>query len=195
MCPNLSDHLTHSLSAHELLDPSLRAGVERSNPWALYCAWVVDWILAYTFVSLAYSSWMQFLGPLGLKHIPLGSETIFSNYGLYLKLALTPLIFAAGQFLALALHSKSFGMRLFKHEVAAPLLSSQLLYACGATVSLALLGLPVLNTWLDQLAGTQTTSEEYERWALHFVSVDVAAPINLLTELAPSDETTWKQAA
>lgn len=195
MCPKLSDHLTHSLAPHELLDPSLRAGVERTNPWALYCAWVVDWVLAYAVVSLAYSSWMQFLAPLGLEHIPRVSESVFSTYGLHLKLALTPVIFAAGQFVALALHSKSFGMRLFKHEVSAPTVSSQLLYAGGATVSVALLGLPVLNAWVDELARTQTTSEDYERWALHFVPGDATAPVNLLTELATDDEPTWKQAA
>lgn len=196
MPPKLVDHLKRSLAPEALLDPSLRAGVERSNPWALYCAWVADWVLAGVLVAIAANAWGEFFDPLGLRYVPAYSESLLSNYLLALQIVLVPLTFACLQFVALALHSRTFGMRLFRHSVDTHGLRSQALYALGATVSLAALGLPVLKAWIDPFAGTETTSEEYQRWALHYVPAETAAPINLLSDVATSDDVPdWKHAA
>lgn len=182
MAPKLTDYLKVSISEFVLLDPSLRGAPEEVNPWAVYCAWAFDWILAYVFVSMAVNAWSAFLAPLGMSELPGESTKVFSTYSMYLKLAITPLVYFAISFVGISLNGMTPGLKLFKHSIHAPTSKDAALHAFASTVSLAAFGLPLLNSWIDQFSFCETTSHQYERWALSYQEVVATIPVNLVDQ-------------
>jgi hypothetical protein len=193
MSPKLTDHLKVSINEFVLLDPSLRGSPEEVNPWAVYCAWAFDWILAYVFVSLAVNAWSAFLSPLGMDELPLESTQLLTTYSQYLKLAMTPLVYLTISFVGISLNGMTPGLKIFKHAIQAHGSKEAALHAFASTVSLAAFGLPILNSWVDQFSFCETTSHHYTHWFMNYQQVILETPVNLV-EMAQANEE-WDQAA
>lgn len=193
MSPKLTDHLKVSIHEYVLLDPSLRGAPEEVNPWAVYCAWALDWILAYVFVSMAVNAWSSFLAPLGMNELPSDSTKVFTTYSLYLKLALTPLVYFTISFVGISLNGMTPGLKIFKHSIHAHNSKEAALHAFASTVSIAVFGLPMLNKWIDQFSFCETASHHYTRWAMSYQELSFESPISLVDEVQVDEK--WDQAA
>lgn len=193
MSPKLTDHLKVSIHEYVLLDPSLRGAPEEVNPWAVYCAWVLDWILAYVFVSMAVNAWSAFLAPLGFAELPSESAKLLSTYSQYLKVAITPLVYFTISFVGISLNGMTPGLKIFKHSIHAHDSKEAALHAFASTVSLAAFGLPLLNSWVDQFSFCETTSHNYTQWFMSYQQVILETPVNLV-EIA-QENVEWDQAA
>lgn len=166
MSPRLVDHLQHSLNSRQLMDPSMRRAPEQLNPWAVFCAWCVDWFVAYAFAAIAVNAWMSFVGPLGLDRLPSDARFMVSAYGERMSLILAPVFFFSMSFLGILFNNMTPGLRLFKHRVEHSTVKSSLLWSWASTVSIAVAGMPLLTSWLDLIASTETRSEYHHAWAL-----------------------------
>jgi hypothetical protein len=183
MAPRLVDHLTQSLDPKLLVEPVFRHAPQKTNSWAFYCAWVVDWVFAIAAAKLATSSWMDFVGPLGLSKLPGNATELISQYQTLATLVLAPLFFFTMSFFGVLFQSKTLGMRLFSHRVEAHTLNEAVLWAWTSTVSAVLLGYPLLTEWLDQVAMTSTSSDRYQHWLYSRPVFQLEpAPVNVLLE-------------
>jgi len=135
MSPRLVDHLQHSLNSRQLMDPSMRRAPEQLNPWAVFCAWCVDWFVAYAFAAIAVNAWMSFVGPLGLDRLPTDARFMVSAYGERMSLILAPVIFFSMSFLGILFNNMTPGLRLFKHRVEHSTVKSSLLWSWASTLS------------------------------------------------------------
>ncbi len=164
MSLKLTDHLTHKITGVQLLDPGLRPAPAKLNPWALFCAWCFDWALALMAAHLSVSAWLGFMRPLGLAALPPEAHDVILAYSGAMRLILIPVFFFSLNFLGIALHGMTPGLRAFKHRVDSADLTTSLYWALGATVSSVALGMPVMNSWLDQFAGSETLSHRHHYW-------------------------------
>jgi hypothetical protein len=166
MSLRLIDHLENSLTPRQLMDQAARPAPEQLNPWAMLCAWCVDWVIAFTLANIAVGAWMGFMGPLGLNNLPSGAKAIVTAYTERTGLILAPIFFFTMNFVGIMFHSMTPGQRLFKHRVESQSIASSLLWSWASTVSLVTLGMPLLTNWLDRGAATETRSEQHHRWVL-----------------------------
>ena len=181
MSLRLIDHLETSLTPRQLMDQAARPAPVQVNPWAMLCAWCVDWVIAFTLANVAVGAWMGFMGPLGLDNLPSGARSIITAYTERTGLILAPIFFFTMNFIGIMFHSMTAGQRLFKHRVESQSIVSSLLWSWASTVSLAALGMPLLTDWLDRGAVTETRSEQHHQWLLNRgARVETGAP-NLLT--------------
>jgi hypothetical protein len=164
MSLRLIDHLETSLSPRQLMDQAARPAPEQLNPWAMLCAWCVDWVIAFTLASIAVNAWMGFMGPLGLDNLPSSAKALVTAYTERTSLILGPLFFFSLNFFGVMFHGMTAGQRLFKHRVESQSIANSLVWAWASTVSIAVLGLPMLTNWLDRLAATETHSEQHHLW-------------------------------
>ena len=183
MAPRLVDHLSQSLHPKVLVEPVFQRAPQKTNQWAFYCAWVVDWVLAVAFAKLAVASWMGFFAPLGLAKLPPDATYLIGQYQSLTSLVLAPLFFFSMSFFGVLFQSKTIGMRLFSHRVEAHTLNDAALWAWTSTVSVALLGYPLLTDWPDRVALTTTTSDRYQHWLYaRPVFYLEESPVNVLTK-------------
>ena len=54
-------------------------------------------------------------------------------------------------------------------------------------VSPVLMGIPLLNSWVDEFAGSETVSKEYSYY-IFILQTEVIESINLVDQLATEDE-------
>ncbi len=190
MSLRLIDHLETSLTPRQLMDHAARPAPDQVNPWALLCAWCVDWVIAFALAKIAVSAWMGFMGPLGLDNLPAGAKAIVTAYTERTSLILAPIFFFTMNFVGLLFHGKTLGLRLFKHRVESYSILNSLLWSWGSTVSLVTLGLPLLTNWLDRGAATETRSEQHHEWLLSRpLQTDHTGPdlVQLAQENEPAD--------
>lgn len=198
MSLKLVDHLQFPLSAKTLTDVAFQAPPQTRNSWSVFCAWAIDWALAWTLTKLSIASWFAFIGPLGFDALPRTTQAEIQNYLQYLQLVLIPLCYFSLSFVTLLFHGKTPGLKIFKHQVEFDHTAQALKWAFGSTVSVALAGLPLLNSWLDQFAGTRTESQKYAYW--QFVKAgqqngQEANSWSMLEEAEQNAAATWQKAA
>jgi len=148
------------------MDPSMRRAPDQLNPWAVFCAWALDWALAFAFASIAVKAWMSFVGPLGLDRLPSDARFMVTAYSERMGLVLAPIFFFAMSFTGILFHGMTPGLRLFKHRVESASVKSSLTWSWASTVSLGAMGMPLLTDWLDRAADTETRSEHHHSWVL-----------------------------
>lgn len=183
----LHTFLHTNLSTWDLLDQSLKPGPEKNNPWALWCGWVLDWVLALIVTKLCVGSWMTFMNSLGLNVLPSQALEFVALKTRGLEVILTPLVFFTLHYTSLVFHSKTIGQKLFKHHVQFSDAKGIWLYTLGLMVSPVLMGIPLLNSWLDEFAGSETVSKDYSYYAFTF-QTEVIESINLIDQLATESE-------
>lgn len=177
MAPRLIDQLEQSLTTRQLMDPSMRRAPDQLNPWAVFCAWALDWVLAFAFASIAVKAWMGFVGPLGLDRLPSDARFMITAYSERMGLVLAPIFFFTMNFVGILFHGMTPGLRLFKHRVESASVQSSLTWSWASTVSLAAMGMPMLTDWLDRAAATETRSAHHHNWVLTRATYqEMAAP-------------------
>ena len=181
MSLRLIDHLETSLTPRQLTVEELRPAPDPVNPWAVFCAWCVDWMIAFALAKIAVSSWMGFLGPLGLDHLSRDARFLVTAYSERTSLILAPIFFFTMSFVGVMFHSMTPGLRLFRHRVESSSIASSLVWSWASTVSLAALGMPLLTNWLDRGAVTETRSEQHHLWLLNRTHAVEWGEPNLLT--------------
>ncbi len=198
MSLKLVDHLQFPVSPKALTDEAFQAPPQRRNSWSVFCAWAIDWALAWTFTKIAIASWFAFIGPLGFDALPRTTQAEIQSYLQYLQLVLIPLSYFSLSFISLLFHGKTPGLKIFKHQVEITESSQALKWAFGATVSAAVAGLPLFNGWLDQFAETHTESQKFAYW--QFVKAgqhngQEANSWSMLDEVEQNAAATWQKAA
>jgi hypothetical protein len=190
MSLRLIDHLETSLTPRQLMDQAARPAPEQVNPWALLCAWCVDWVIAFALAKIAVSAWMSFMGPLGLDNLPASARAIVTAYTERTSLILAPIFFFTMNFVGILFHGKTLGLRLFKHRVESYSILNSLLWSWASTVSLVTLGMPLLTNWLDRGAATETRSEQHHEWLLNRpLETELAGPdlVKMAQENEPAE--------
>jgi hypothetical protein len=183
MHPKLHTFLHQNLSTWDLLDASLKPTPEKNNPWALWCGWVLDWVLALIITKLCVGSWMTFMNSLGLGVLPSQALEFVALKTRGLEVILTPLIFFTLHYTSLNFHSKTLGQKLFKHHVQFSDDKGVWLYTLALMVSPVLMGIPLLNSWVDEFAGSETVSKDYSYYVFT-LQTEIVESINLVDQLA-----------
>ncbi len=187
MSPRLVDHLQQSLTTRQLMDPSIRRAPDQLNPWAVFCAWTIDWLIAFAIASIAVKTWMSFVGPLGLDRLPSDARFMITAYGERMSLILAPIFFFTMSFTGILFHGMTPGLRLFKHRVESVSVQSSLTWSWASTVSIAAVGVPLLTDWLDRAAVTETRSEQHHAWVLMRASYQEMAAPDLVEQALEND--------
>ena len=196
---NLKLHtLIHkNISSWDLLDSSIKPSPEKNNPWALWCACVFDWMLAIVITKVCVSSWVTFMTTLGLNSLPSQVLEMITLKSKGIEVVLMPLMFMTIHFTSLLFHSKTFGQKIFKHHVEFKNEKSVWLYTLALMVSPVLMGIPLLNSWIDEFSQTQTVSKEYSYFQFSFLEESFIAPllIESLELESQTDEFDYQEAA
>lgn len=186
------------LHAFELMDNELLPPPDKTNPWALYCAWMIDWIVAYLLVQVTTGAWWSFMASLGGSSLPSAIQELIINHMKVVELILVPLYFFTMNYIGLCFHGKTLGQKLFKHKVEFKNTQGLWLYAFATTVSSALGGLPLLTNWIDELSQSETHSLEYAHFQFSQISSEEKDIILNLLQIAEENalkEESWSQAA
>lgn len=186
-----------NISSWDLIDPSFKPTPEKNNPWALWCAGVVDWLLAILITKVCVSSWLTFMTTLGLNALPSQALEMITLKAKGIEVVLMPLIFMTIHFTSLLFHSKTFGQKLFKHHVQFTSEKSLWYYTLALMVSPVLMGIPLLNSWIDEFSKTQTVSKEFSYFQFSFLEESFIAPhlIESLELETQTDEFNYQDAA
>jgi hypothetical protein len=193
---DLLKFLNSNLSQWELLDPSIKPTPAKSNPWALWMAWMIDWLFCIFITKICVMSWIGFMNTLGLQALPSQIQDLIATRAKGLEIILYPLIFVCIHYTSMFFHSKTLGMKLFKHQIIFQNDKSVWAYTLALLVSPVLLGLPILVGWIDDFAQTHSLSEEYFYYDFTFVNEESFA-FNLHEQLAEESplEQDWQKAA
>jgi len=124
---------------------------------------------------------------LGLNMLPSQALEFVELKTRGLEVILTPLVFFTLHYTSLYFHSKTVGQKLFKHHVRFSEEKSIWLYTLALMVSPVLMGIPLLNSWLDEFAGSETVSRDYSYYVFT-LQTEVVASINLVDQLATESE-------
>lgn len=186
-----------NISSWDLLDSTIKPSPEKNNPWALWCAGVFDWLLVIVITKICVASWLAFMTTLGLNSLPSQALEMITLKTKGIEVVLMPLIFMTIHFTSLMFHSKTFGHKIFKHHVQLPSEKSVWYYTLALMVSPVLMGIPLLNSWVDEFAGSQTVSKDYSYFQFSFLEESFIVPhlVESLESEAQNDEFDYQKAA
>ncbi len=190
----LHTFIHQNISSWELLDPSIKPAPEQNNPWALWCGWIFDWVTVLIITKICVASWMTFMTTLGLNLLPSQALEFVELKTKGLEVILIPIVFFTLHYTSLHFHSKTLGQKLFKHHVQFSNEKSIWLYTLALMVSPVLMGIPLLNSWVDEFAGTKTVSKEFSYFAFTYLEEKIES-INLIDQLDSEIEVDYQQAA
>jgi len=193
----LHSFIHKNITSWDLIDSSLKPKPEKNNPWALWCAGVFDWVLAIVVTKMCVSSWLAFMGTLGLNSLPSQALEMITLKTKGIEIVLMPLIFMTIHFTSLLFHSKTLGQKLFKHHVQFSNEKSVWYYTLALMVSPVLMGIPLLNSWVDEFSQTQTVSKEFSYFQFSFLEESFMVPhlVESLEFETQIDEYDYQEAA
>jgi hypothetical protein len=193
----LIQHVQKKLDQYDLIDQTLKPLPEESNPWALWCGWMIEWIVAVMLVKMSVSSWWGFIDHFGFSALPFAMRELMSVYSARLEIILVPIYFFTMTYVGLCFHNKTLGQKIFKHKVMTKNNQSIWLYSFASTVSIALAGIPIFTNWIDSLSNSNTYSQQFWYFQFSFKPEAKEESLNLvdIAESNASEEIDWKKAA
>ncbi len=204
MAPNLvlQAERGKTLAPEALWDPALIPAPARFSPSSLRYSWAADWLVAFFLATGLINTWIIFLDPLVLEHLPAQAQEVFFQSARLLLVMLTPILHFTLSFLGVHQSGQTLGQRLFRHHMheEGELASweNAARWSAGSTLAFAFGGFALFKEggWLERWSGLSPVSADFREHTAHFQSLPPTLPFrDLVAEAVPATPEEYGRAA